>query len=183
ERGAAAKSSRRTPGHEILVGILADKERCALGRIYRLLGLRFPEHRFGDIYRSIESNQKTHRATAVELTRGLLKPPLRDVVVGLAEDTDDEARLASGAEFRPEVPDDYEELIVSLLSSTSSVVRDVAAYHAAELHLSSAEPVLEAASHAANATADIVRALDVLRGAPSLRGIAFPPAPSSIRAG
>jgi len=181
-RGAALDATRRTPGYEILVGILADKERCALGRIYRLLALRFPEQKFGDIYRSIESNQKTDRSKAVELTRGLLRPPLRDAVAGLAEDTDDDARLSSGVDFAGPIPSAYEELLASLLSSSSSVVRDIAAYHVAELHLESARSTLEIVGRAPDATPDILRALAVLGGAPSLRGIAFPTAPESVRA-
>jgi hypothetical protein len=184
ERGATEDARRKTTGHELLVGILADKERLAIGRIYRLLGLAFPKHRFGDIYRSIESSRKAHRATAVELTRGLLREPLRDAVSGLVEDLDDDARLASAGDFAPQVPESYDELLLGLLTSTSSVVRDIAAFHVTELRLEGAEPALVAA-RASGGSADVERALDVLRGgAPSLRDIGFVMGPpGAIRAG
>ncbi len=184
EGGARDEPRRKTVGHELLVGILADKERLAIGRIYRLLGLAFPKHRFGDIYRSIESSLKTHRATAVELTRELLREPLRDAVSGLVEDLDDDARLASAGEFSPSVPASYEELLLSLLASTSTVVRDIAAFHVTELRLEGAEPALVAAGRSGGSP-DLERALGVLRGAaPSLRDIGFILGPPGvIRAG
>ncbi len=184
EAGARQAAGRAAPGHKLLVDLLRDKQMSAVGRIFRLLSLAFPQHRFVDIYLAIESNERTFRASAVELTHNLLKSPLREAVVGLVDDIDDEARLASSAGYHEPLPRDYDGLIRSLLRSSSAIVRDIAAFHVAELGLSELTEDLVALDRAGKGSPDVHRALDILDGKPPPSvGVASVVHPEPARAG
>lgn len=167
--GTAEDPSRSTEGQKLLIDLLHDKERSAVGRIFRLLALAFPQHDFTAIYRAIENGERPRRAGAVELTSNLLPSPLREAVVGLVEDIDDEARLRSASPFHERVPRDYEELLATLLESRSAIVRDVAAFHVAELGSAVLAAKLEAVQSDGAPSGDVERALEILSGARSRR--------------
>ncbi len=174
QRAAREASSRSTPGHALLVDMLRDKRQNATARLFRLLALRWPKHPFLDILRSIEASDRHARAGAIELMENILPAPLRLAVGGLVDDVDDEARQASGSAFHEPLEADYESLLEQLLDSSSEVVRDLAAYHVAELRLEALRPKLTELSAAGKATPDVTRALEVLDGAPSLRSSTTP---------
>ena len=52
-RGAAAEPIRLTPGHSLIVMLLRDKERHAVERIFRLLGLAFRHEDLRSIHRGL----------------------------------------------------------------------------------------------------------------------------------
>lgn len=169
EAGASARPDLRTPGHELLVDLLRDKEKSAIGRIFRLLGLAHPEHDFGAIYRSLENGERPRRAGAVELTGNLLRGDERDAVLGLIDELEDEARLPSGAAYHAPIERDYEALLRRLLRSRSAVVRDVAAYHSAELASDGLLEALQELEQERRGGAEVARAIEVITGARSLR--------------
>jgi hypothetical protein len=181
ERGARESPDRATPGHALLVDMLRDKRHNAIARLFRLLALRWPKHPFLDILRSVEHADKNTRAGAVELIENILPAPLRIAVAGLVDDADDEARLAAGSPFHEPLEASYEAVLEQMLDSGSEVVRDLAAYHVAELRLTSLRDKLAELGRRPGATADVTRALAILEGAPS--GPRPPSAPEPILAG
>ncbi len=134
-RGAAEVTSRKTPGHELLVKVLADKERNAEDRLFRLLGLAYPLEDFVEIYRGIVGGRRDARASAMELVGSVLEEPMRGAVVGLVDDIADDQRAQAAGPFRSRVPVEYEALLAQLLESTSESVQSVAVYHIGELRL------------------------------------------------
>ncbi len=169
--GAQSDPSRKTVGHDLLVELLTHKEQSTVGRIFRLLAVLFPQHQFGAIYRAIESGERLHRASAVELTSNLLRSPLREAVVGLVEDMDDDARFQFSDAFHERITRDYDQLLRSLLRSKSAIVRDVAAFHVGELGDPSFLPMLN--ELVATGSADVARALGMLQGAVSIRDVSL----------
>jgi len=167
--GARDEPGRATDGHTLLVDLLSDKEHSTVGRIFRLLAVLFPQHQFGVIYRAIESGERLHRAGAVELTSNLLESPLREAVVGLVEEMDDEARLPLAGPFHEKLTSGYVELLRALLASKSGIVRDVTAFHIAELGQVELEEDLSRLQAEGTQSDDVERALGVLRGVHSGR--------------
>jgi hypothetical protein len=147
-RGAQADASRRTPGHELLVTLLADKETNTLERLVRLLGLWYPHEDFGEIYRGLRSANRADAANSLELIENLIPTPaLRDAVValvaGLARDMPDSERLASSGRYYEPCGFGYEELLAHILRQPSDSIQAIAAYHVAELGLVSLREGLE----------------------------------------
>ena len=169
ERGALSDPRRATPGQKLLVDLLRDKERHAVGRLFRLLALTFPRQEFGSIYGSIESGRKDHKASAMELIQNVLREPLRSAVIGLVDDVEDEQRLAQGAHFHTPLGLSYEQVIAHILKSSSIVVRDLGAYHIGELGLVALLPQLKELAGRAP-SADVERSLGILAGALSSSG-------------
>jgi AAA family ATP:ADP antiporter len=162
ERGAEKEPTRRTPGHRLLVDLLRDKERNAVGRLFRLLALAFPNQDFGAIYRSIESGRKGYKASAVELIQNLLKAPLRSSVVGLVDDVEDSQRLTQAQPYHAPLGLTYDEAIAHTLESKSQVVRDLAAYHIGELGLISLLPRVSELARTDKENADLERTRRIL---------------------
>ena len=163
ERSAIEDPTRATPGFHLLVDLLRDKQRNAVGRLFRLLALRYPHHEFAAIYESLESGRKLDRANAIELINNTVQEPLRKALVGLVDEIDDAARVMLGAAFHVPLARGYETVLEHTLKSRSLVVRDVAAYHVGELRLTNLTPVLECLTPV---TSDLERTLALLKGAP-----------------
>lgn len=161
-RGGRDDERRLTPGHELLVVLLADKERHAIGRIFRLLGLLHPREDFDKIYRGVIGDQRDSRAGSIELLEHLLSEPLRHAVVGLIDDLPDEERLRAGPPFHVPQKDDYEGALGQLLESQSEALVDVAVFHIGELGLLTFRERLRRL----DARADVERALERLSEAP-----------------
>ena len=133
-RGAEEAPQRATAGHSLIVMFLRDKERHAVERIFRLLGLIFRHEDLRSIHRGLTNADSNVRAGSRELLEDLLDPPLRELVLGLVNDVADAHRLA---ELRPDLADasvDYESLL-ALLHQARQPLRSLAAYHAGELGL------------------------------------------------
>jgi AAA family ATP:ADP antiporter len=141
--GAEAEPRRRTPGHELLVTLLQDKEVHTVERVFRLLSLRFRSEDMKGIYRGLASTNPKVRASGRELLENLLEPPLREGVLALIDDGPPGERLRRAASFYAAPPLDYESLLGRILEESSESLRCVAAYHVGELGLARFRPRLE----------------------------------------
>jgi hypothetical protein len=135
-RGAEAEPRRRTPGHELLVTLLQDKEVHTVERLFRLFSLLYRTEDMKGIHRGLYSTNPKVRATGRELLENLLPSPLREGVAALVDDGALDERLRRAAPFYVSRPVDYEYLLGRILEDTSESLRCVAAYHVGELGLS-----------------------------------------------
>ena len=143
-RGAAADARRKTRGHELLVALMRDKELNATGRLFRLLGVAYPNEDFAQIYRGLSATREL-RATSLELVESVLREPLRSAVLALVDDSDDELRVERAGRYHRRQAKEYDSLLVELAGSRSESVREVARFHLDELELSASTRGGEAA--------------------------------------
>ena len=68
--------SRETVAHEVLVHAMRHKERRATERLFRLLGLLYPEEDFTRIHRGFVSQDPREHASSVELLENVVAAPL-----------------------------------------------------------------------------------------------------------
>ncbi|MET0391178.1 MAG: Npt1/Npt2 family nucleotide transporter [Polyangiales bacterium] len=159
ERGAESEPERRTSGHALLVAMLTDKQRNAVGRLLRLLGLAHPAADFASIRQTLRSAEAKTRATGVELVGNLLEQPLRSAVLGLIDDMPDPQRLAAAGPFHRGLRLEYDALLERMLTRESPAVQDFTAYHLAELGLARFQPLIAALLEKEPERGDLVRAL------------------------
>jgi ATP:ADP antiporter, AAA family len=141
--GARAEPRRKTPGHDLLVTLLRDKEVHAVERLFRLLALQFRHEDFKGIYRSLWNRSPKVRASSRELLENLIEPPLRGALLALVDDAPDAERLRRGAPLYTPRPLDYESLLALILEQPGESLRCIAAYHVGELGLTALRPRLE----------------------------------------
>ena len=143
EKGARDEPRRATPGHSLLDSLLKDKEIQASERLFRLLGLQYRGEDLRQIHRGLRNTSPKVRAGSRELLENLLRPPLRNAVLALIDDTPTAVRLAMAeGYYRPPVLD-YEGLLAALLEEASETVRCITAYHVGELGLTALRGRLE----------------------------------------
>jgi hypothetical protein len=167
-QGVAEEPRRDTPGHELLVALLRDKEVHAVERLFRLLGLGLPGEDLRRIYRGLRSDDPKLRAGSRELLENLLRPPLRDAVLALTDDVSDVRRLVEARPYFRAPRIDYDAVLAALLEQPSETVRCLAAYHVGELGLTALRGRLEAVDRRASGlfVAQVVeKALRMLDGA------------------
>jgi HEAT repeat protein len=143
ERGVVEDARRRTPGHELLKSLLADKEAHATERLFRLLSLLHRKEDMKGIYRGLANSNAKVRAGSRELLENLLEPPLRAGVLALVDDAPLEERLRRAAPVYPASALGYEALLALMLEQSGESLRSVGAYHAGELRLQGLRPKLE----------------------------------------
>jgi ATP:ADP antiporter, AAA family len=134
-RGGEEDPGRRTAGHELLVALLADKERHAIGRLFRLFVLLHPNEDFDKIYRGLMTTERDVRAGSVELVENILSGTLRHSVVALIDDGPDEERLGAAEPYHTRLDEDYGAVLGKLLESNSDALVDVTVFHVGELGL------------------------------------------------
>jgi ATP:ADP antiporter, AAA family len=163
-RGVAEDASRATAGGDLLDAILRDRERKAIERLFRLLGLAHPGEDWKRMYLGLESKDPVTRSSSRELLEHTLKQPLRGAVLALVDDTPDADRLSEATPFHPPEPIAYEALLGVLLDSGSETLQCLAAYHVGELGLERVRPHLEQILLSGSPfTASVVeRAIDLL---------------------
>jgi hypothetical protein len=145
ERAAGEAPARlETPGHELLVTLLRDKEVHAQERMFRLLALQYRAEDMKGIHRGLRAANPKVRAGSRELLENLLRPPLREAIVAFVDDAPDAERLARAVAVYVPRPLDYEAVLGVILDSSSESLRCVAAYHVGELGLTSLRPRLQA---------------------------------------
>ena len=169
EHGAEADPSRATAAHELLVSLLTDKERLALERLFRILGLRQQGEDFEAIHRGLTGADSKARSSSRELLEHLLKPPLREAVLQVI---DERPKPPVGAEAATA---QYEAAIEELLEGASESLRCLTAMHVGELGLTGFRQSLEVALPAGDGPSAelIARAIAMLEGiqeAPAHRG-------------
>jgi ATP:ADP antiporter, AAA family len=142
-RGAVAEPRRATPGHDLLVNLLHDKEVHARERLFRLLGLLYRAEDFEKMYRGLRSAESKVRAGSRELLENLLEPPLREAVLRLVDDAPGGASVVGQPYYRP-AELGYEDLLGLLLDQPGETLRCLAVYHVGELGLTALRPRLEA---------------------------------------
>jgi AAA family ATP:ADP antiporter len=170
QHGATESPKRKTPGCTLLLKMLADKEAHAFDRLFRLLNLAHPKDGFLKIYRSLRSDRASARTGSLELIENLIKPPLRAAVVGLVDDIPDEERLNHAGQYHKPLHLSYDDLLVSMIRSSSADVRDITVFHIGELSLVDFEPeVAKLAEDLSHPVSDIDRTLSILR-APAEKG-------------
>ena len=160
-RGAEATPSLATPGHQVLVALLRDKEVNGIERLFGLINLALRGDDFTEIYRGLASVRKEARATSLELIENLLKEPLRAAVLGLVDDIPDDNRLSAAGTFHAPLGLDYEGLLQHMLASTSESVQDLTVFHISELRLTGFRAAIEKLPNGAQRS-DVVRALQLL---------------------
>ncbi|HEV7500209.1 MAG TPA: HEAT repeat domain-containing protein, partial [Vicinamibacteria bacterium] len=169
-RGAAAEPRRATPGHELLVALLRDKEAHTFERVFRLLGLQYRAEDFEKIYRGLRHGNAKVRAGSRELLENLIQPPLRGPVLAMVDEAPDEQRLARAVSVYRSDALSYDALLARLIEEPGETVRCLAVYHVGELGLAALSPRLEAVRAEKGAGLYLLRvverALALLRGAP-----------------
>lgn len=157
-RGARQYPANKTPGHELLHALFVDKEKNAIERLFRLLGLAHPSEDFAAIHRGLYGS-KDACATSIELIDNILRDPLRSAVLGLVDDVADEGRLARSGTFHRALGLDYEGILAFLLEQDSDAAADITAFHVTELRLHSFRDKLSLLPNPDGARRDIVRAI------------------------
>jgi ATP:ADP antiporter, AAA family len=143
-RGAARDSRWATPGHELLVTLLHDKEVHTAERLFRLLSLQFRGEDFKGIHRGLNSTDPKVRSGSRELLENLVRPPLRGPLVAFVDEGPDQQRLAQAVPLYLERALDYEIVLGVILEHGGESLRCLAAYHIGELRLTGYRPRLEA---------------------------------------
>jgi HEAT repeat protein len=142
EDGARAVPQRVTPGHDLLLRLLRDKEAHALERIFRLLALQFRDEDFRGIYYGLRNNDARVRSSSRELLDNLVKPPMRGPLLALVDDAPDADRLQRAAPFYVPQAFGYEALLARILDEPGEALRCIAIYHVGELGLVDLKPRL-----------------------------------------
>jgi hypothetical protein len=143
ERGTNGRPGRSTPGHELLIQLLRDKEEQAVERLFRLLGLQHRGEDFKGIYRGLHSSDPRARASSRELLENVLEPRLRSAVLAVVDDAGDAARLARAGDVYVPAALGYEDVLSFILERGGESLRCVAAHHVGELGLVGLRPRLE----------------------------------------
>ncbi|HSD27495.1 MAG TPA: hypothetical protein VLL75_09325, partial [Vicinamibacteria bacterium] len=143
EEGAKRGPGRSTPGHDLLIQLLRDKEEQAIERLFRLLALQHRDEDFKGIYRGLSSSDPRARASSRELLENVLEPARRGPVLAVVDDAGDAARLARAGEVYAPEPLGYEDVLSLILETGGESLRCVAAYHVGELRLVALRPRLE----------------------------------------
>lgn len=142
-RGVQEVPARATPGHELLVALLRDKEVHARERVFRLLDLQLRGQDLERIYRGLATADAKVQASSRELLEAMLPPHVREAVLALVNDVPDRMRLTQAVAFYRATDRGYEDLLASLLDEPGETLRCIAAYHVAELGLQDFRPRLE----------------------------------------
>jgi hypothetical protein len=169
------EQARAAPGHELLVTLVRDKQRHAVERLFRMLGLIYRGENFQSIHRGVLSPEPRLRASSRELLEAVLRPPLRAALLAVVDGSSWPDAAAAAAPYYQAAATGYEQLLAGLLDSPSETLRCLAAHHIAELGLRRLRPELEARRGKENALF-VARVLEK-----TLRLLERPPALSLAR--
>jgi ATP:ADP antiporter, AAA family len=121
-----------SPGAELLKSLLRDKEIEAVDRLFLVLSLLHPGEQLGRVQRGLDAPNAKTRASARELLENLLKGTLRDHVLAMVDEVDDETRLSRIGTERTEST--YRELLEAMVEQGGELGA-LAIYHAKEAGL------------------------------------------------
>lgn len=133
QAGATAEPWRATEAYRLVLALLEDKERHALDRALRLLGLLQRGADFTDVRRGLASETPRVRASAVELLGFLLPAELKAPMLALVGTLPDAERLEATAETFPTRTLDYGGVLEELIHSGDPNLTDLALFHREEL--------------------------------------------------
>lgn len=118
-----------SPSAELLAELLAEKQRHAIERVFRALGILSPHAGMRSVHDAITSDDPARRSAAQEILEDQVSPDLRLPLLDLIQGGDPTLSQAI-APFPT-----YADLIGALLVDPSDSLRCVAAHHVAERHL------------------------------------------------
>ncbi|MCA9617513.1 MAG: hypothetical protein KC731_00740 [Myxococcales bacterium] len=124
----AAKSS---PSGHVLVALLKEKERHAIERLFRLLGLMNPSQDLALIYSGLLRADPKERAASREILAHTLDRELRTAILVLVDDLDDADKLSRLPGGQPALTED--DAVRRLATDHSEAIRLIAGHHLAEL--------------------------------------------------
>jgi AAA family ATP:ADP antiporter len=128
ERGQGDAPRRSTASGKLLVELLQDKQRYALGRTFLLLGLLHPGEDFERIHRGLAAKDAKTRASSRELLDGVVQGPLKPKLMLLTDDLPDAEKAARGEASSPAEYDALLTKLSNISGDTAALVR----YHAVE---------------------------------------------------
>ena len=143
ESAAAADPALQTIAHEVLVHAMRHKERRATERLFRLLGLLYPDEDFQRIHAGFTSGDPRARASSVELIEAILPAPLNAALVAYMGRFGDRERVRRGAAYYTSRAWTYEEILAAFIREGSVGLRCIAYYQVAELRLSGFRDLIE----------------------------------------
>lgn len=131
-RAAAEDPRRATPGHQLLVALLRDKETHAVERAFRLVALIVGGQDLRSIHRGLRNTNRKVRASSRELLEHVVPAPVRGRLLALVDDASQDApAVPAEPALDRRVP--YDDLLASFAESGSESLRALAQYHADEL--------------------------------------------------
>ncbi len=111
--------------HHLLVDLVRDKETHATQRLFLLLELLYGND-FEDIARGLRSRDPKRRASSLELVENLVRPPLRQRVLGL---------VGEEGSAPPDAAVTYDAALLEILVRGGTTMRTLAEYRAVEIGL------------------------------------------------
>lgn len=135
-QATADAPSRKTPVQDVIVSTLKHKENEAIERLFRLLGLLYPEEDFQKIYAGIQSDNASLKSSSLELLEAIIENPLRDGFVGYLDAVSSSEKLSFSGIFYTPSQMDYSSVLSELLNTGGLALRSLTAYHIGELGMS-----------------------------------------------
>lgn len=125
---ADAATNHRTAAHELLTGLLHEKEQLLEEHVFLLVGLIDPKEDYDTILRGLRNESPKAKSTSLELLENVLPSRVRDEVMV----------VATGR--HPARPPKLEDALRSLLKESSETLSSLASYHAKEIGFEGFEP-------------------------------------------
>jgi ATP:ADP antiporter, AAA family len=123
-----------TAASALLLALFDDKLTLTMGRLFILVGLVHPQEDFERVARGLSSKDRKTRATSRELCDNVLVAPLREPLLLLIDDRDDEAKLDQALGRERTRTNDYTELVRGL-TAQSGELGALSRYRAGEISL------------------------------------------------
>ena len=123
----------KTSGGELLLGLLHDKERLAVTRLFILLDLLHAQEDFDEIRTGMTSRSPRVQASSIELLENLLPLAQAKAVLALVMPAPSAERLDAVGSNRPRGTIGIETLVKNLAHDRSASLAALARYYAAEI--------------------------------------------------
>jgi hypothetical protein len=117
----------------LLDPLLRDKIRLGGLRLFHMLAELHPRIHVDDVHQAITGDDRALRAAAFEVLENLLERKVRDWVLALYDNLDDDARLAQVTRLIGPPPADYANLLAVIQASGDLALGTLAAHHAEEI--------------------------------------------------
>jgi HEAT repeat protein len=135
--GLPGQSEAVQPSGRLLLGLLEDKMRQAMERVFRLLQIAHPRESIRSVGEALRSPDRQVRAKALEyidaLTLASTVPENRELLRVIGDDLDAADRLERSREITDVAIDDYQATLSRLIREPDESLAGLAAYHALEL--------------------------------------------------
>ena len=125
----------KTTGGELLLGLLHDKERLAVARLFILLDMLHAREDLDEIRIGMTSRDPRVQASSIELLENLLPPTESRAILALVTPAPIAERWNATQNTRPPSPLKIEKLVRDLVNDHSASLSALARYYAADLEL------------------------------------------------